>query len=143
MKPEAQSAVAIFLRRAIWNWIETFPNEFVDMANGHRKLDGAPERVFDLFLQIKNDHNRKIMWPVLTALIILSHDRMKAVTAELDGHTFSARQVQNKKVCIYIIYSKMDILNQIFRSLFSWRNYGGASRTMLKRRNQLSSASLT
>ena len=39
MRREAQEAVAINIRRAIWNWIEIFPNEFIEVARGKRRLD--------------------------------------------------------------------------------------------------------
>lgn len=97
MKPEAQSAVAIFLRHAVWNWIETFPGEFLEMCKGQRKLDGAPERVFDLFVQIENDQNRRILWPTLCSLLIISHDRMKQIALQFDPHS-RGKNLQNKKV---------------------------------------------
>lgn len=97
MKSDAQCAVAIYLRRAIWNWIETFPSEFIEMASGHRKLDGAPERVFDLFVQIEDDQNKRILWPTMSALLILSHDRLKQVSLLFESHTRN-KQSQNKKV---------------------------------------------
>ena len=84
MRSEAQLAVATSVRHAIWNWIETFPSEYYELANGSRKLDGAPERVFDAFMQIKNEQNRKVIWPTLTALLIISYDRYKQVTLQLD-----------------------------------------------------------
>lgn len=75
MRREAQEAVAINLRRSIWNWIETFPNEFIEVAKGKRRLDGAPERVFDLFYQVNEDAYKRSIMPTLTALLLLCHDR--------------------------------------------------------------------
>jgi neurofibromin 1 len=77
MKRDAQAAVAISLRRAIWNWMETFPHEYQEVIEGTRKLDGAPERVFDLLYVSVDEGNKKIMWPMLTALMVLSYDRSK------------------------------------------------------------------
>ncbi|KAL5507799.1 IRA2 [Sanghuangporus vaninii] len=101
MKPEAQCAVAIYLRRAIWNWIETFPSEFIEMSNGHRKLDGAPERVFDLFDKIENDQNKKILWPTMASLLLLSHDRLKQVSLQYEPHVRN-KGSQNKKELAYL-----------------------------------------
>ncbi|KAI5118442.1 hypothetical protein M0805_000576 [Coniferiporia weirii] len=102
MKPEAQCAVAIYLRRAIWNWIETFPGEFAESSTGVRRLDGAPERVFDLFVQIKNEQNRKVIWPTLTALLLLSHERLKQLALAFDGHVWNPKVMQGKKELVFI-----------------------------------------
>lgn len=99
MKPEAQNAVAISLRRAIWSWIETFPAEFAESSTGQRRLDAsAPERVFDLFFQIKTEQNRKIMWPTLTALLLLCYDRLRVVGKAFEEHTWNNKVSQGKKV---------------------------------------------
>ncbi|KAH8118768.1 hypothetical protein DFH11DRAFT_1839273 [Phellopilus nigrolimitatus] len=101
MKPEAQCIVAVHLRRAIWKWIETFPGEFTEMSSGQRKLDGAPERVFDLLIQIKNDQNRKILWPTLTALLLLSYDRLRQVALQFNGHAWNPKMT-NKKELVFL-----------------------------------------
>ena len=95
MRHEAQCAAAISVRHAVWNWIETFPAEYYDMVTGNRKLDGAPERVFDAFMQIKNDQNRKELWPTLTILLLISYERYKQVTLQLDD---VAQYKSSKKV---------------------------------------------
>ena len=77
MKRDAQAAVAVSLRRAIWNWMETFPHEYLEVMQGTRKLDGAPERVFDMLFVNTDESNKRTMWPTLTALMMLSHDRSK------------------------------------------------------------------
>ena len=99
MKPDAQNAVALSLRRAIWNWIETFPAEFAESSTGQRRLEAsAPERVFDLFFQIKTEQNRKIMWPTLIALLMLSYDRLRTVSKAFEEHTWDSKGAQVKKV---------------------------------------------
>ena len=81
MKRESQTAIAGPLRSAIWNWIENSQEEFND-ALLYRRLEGAPERVFDLLYQLDNnnkDTNTKaVIWPALTVLMCISPDRMKA-----------------------------------------------------------------
>lgn len=85
MRHEAQCASATFIRHACWNWIETFPSEYYEMASGTRKLDGgAPERAFDAFMQIKTDQTRKDLWPTLSVLLVCSYERYKQVTLSLD-----------------------------------------------------------
>ena len=135
MKPDAQCAVAVCLRRAIWNWIETFPSEFIEMCNGYRKLDGAPERVFDLLTQIENDQNRKILWPTLCALLMLSHERLKQVSLQFDPHLRN-KLSQSKKVRPFLTARHVLFLRFIcvfdFRNWFSWTD---CRRTCLRRRN--------
>ncbi|TFK46902.1 hypothetical protein OE88DRAFT_1666689 [Heliocybe sulcata] len=77
MKKEAQSAIAVPLRAAVWKWIETFPEEFGDSARSSRRLEGAPERVFDALFERDDSGNRKILWPALTSLLCISSDRLK------------------------------------------------------------------
>jgi len=48
IKRQAQAAVAIPLHMAIWNWIEMCPQKFNEAVGSGGKLEGAPERVFDL-----------------------------------------------------------------------------------------------
>ena len=87
LKKDAQIPVAVALRTAIWNWIETFPSEFYELQNGTRKLDGAPERVFDAFHQIKTDQNRKVLWPALNLLLFISYERFAAMCRTMDERT--------------------------------------------------------
>lgn len=87
MRPEAHCAAAIAVRHAIWNWIETFPSEFYELQKGTRKLDGAPERVFDAFHQIKTDQNRKVLWPALNLLLFISYERFAATCRAADDRT--------------------------------------------------------
>ncbi|GBE80125.1 hypothetical protein SCP_0213280 [Sparassis crispa] len=80
MKREAQMAIAIPLRGAIWNWIELFPEEFNETICRHRRLDGGPERVFDILYEtwdvVKDKMNQNIC-PTLTALMCISNDRVR------------------------------------------------------------------
>lgn len=76
MKSEAQAAAVVALRRGIWNWIEMFPNEYNEVVSGTRRLDGAPERLFDILYQISETRNKNAMWPTLNLLMVISHERI-------------------------------------------------------------------
>ncbi|KAI0089247.1 hypothetical protein BDY19DRAFT_1089227 [Irpex rosettiformis] len=76
MKSEAQVAVAGPLRTAVWNWIEFHRDEFNDSLL-HRRLEGTPERVFDLLFQVETT-NKATIWPVLAILMCISSDRIRA-----------------------------------------------------------------
>ncbi|KAH9948737.1 hypothetical protein B0H21DRAFT_787622 [Amylocystis lapponica] len=84
MKREAQAAVAIPLRAAIWNWIDLFPDEFAEIVRRVRRLDGAPERVYDILYELHDlkaskdkDKPNSGIWPTLAALMVISPDRHK------------------------------------------------------------------
>ncbi|KAG8905759.1 Ras GTPase activating protein ira2 [Tulasnella sp. 403] len=83
MKREAQGAVSIALRTAFWNWIEYFPNEFFDIFRGVRRLDGAPERVFDMLHNMTENQSKRAFWPTLAVLLAASPDRLKQATVGL------------------------------------------------------------
>ena len=111
MKREGQATVAVALRKAIWNWIEVFPHEFNEAVSGVRRLDGGPERVFDLLSQkddfaggagiagtTKAAHTALIL-PTLNMLMMISYDRMKSVS--LQGQPGAPRVI---KVCIFYFF---------------------------------------
>jgi hypothetical protein len=39
-KKSGVTAISVSLRRAIWNWIEFFPTEFISMCQSQKKADG-------------------------------------------------------------------------------------------------------
>ena len=96
MRSEAQSAVAIALRTLLWNWIEDFTDEFINVVTlSRRRLDGQPERVFDLLYQLIDHGNKRIFWPTLAALLVTSPDRLQAAEAALNGSL-----KYGKKACV-------------------------------------------
>ncbi|KAI0340881.1 hypothetical protein BDW22DRAFT_1485833 [Trametopsis cervina] len=76
MRRDAQIAIAGPLRTAVWNWIEFHPEEFNDSLL-HRRMEGTPERVFDLLYQVDTS-NKTAIWPALTVLMCISSDRIRA-----------------------------------------------------------------
>ncbi|KAG9123617.1 Ras GTPase activating protein ira2 [Ceratobasidium sp. 392] len=80
MKDKPKLAIANALRQAIWNWIEILPKEYTDLLAGRRKLDGAPERVFDtLYTLAERDGKQRSYWPTLTILLAVSPERIKGL----------------------------------------------------------------
>lgn len=94
MSHEAHLAVAIALRKAIWNWVEVFPDEFNDTIRSRGRMEGAPERVFDLLYSVAKDAER-VIWPTLTILTCTSSDR---IPSDLDAGQYGTRK-PSKKVC--------------------------------------------
>lgn len=77
MRREAQVAVAGPLRTALWNWIEYHQEEFNDAQRHYRRLEGTPERVFDLLYSLQDTAHKSVVWPTLTVLLCVSSDRIK------------------------------------------------------------------
>ncbi|CAA7259350.1 unnamed protein product [Cyclocybe aegerita] len=78
MRKEAQLAIAVHLRSAVWNWIDIFPSEFNEAIRTRGKTEGAPERVFDLLYSLVPPGSEKIFWPTLTILNCITSDRISA-----------------------------------------------------------------
>jgi hypothetical protein len=118
MKPESQGAVAVVLRTVIWNWIETFTEEFIDVVlSSRRRLDGQPERVFDMLYQLIEPGNRRMLWPTLAVLMAVSPERLATAEAAMNGNLKYGR-----KVCLCDNESKLSpkqlgcAVQQLFRA---------------------------
>ncbi len=86
MKQEVKVAVAVPLRTAIWNWVGMFPDEYNESIRSHRRLEGTPERVFDLLWDPSEVASARALWPTLAALAVISSERMRT---DLRGSTKS------------------------------------------------------
>ncbi|KIL70462.1 hypothetical protein M378DRAFT_1044573 [Amanita muscaria Koide BX008] len=94
MGKEAQKAVALALREAIWHWIDCFPEEFIDAIRTKGRTEGAPERVFDLLHSLNPTGNEKIFWPTSTILCCITSER---ISTELALHQFDSKP--GRKAC--------------------------------------------
>ncbi|KAF8943228.1 Ras GTPase activating protein ira2 [Haplosporangium gracile] len=75
LKRSAQTVMGQVLHKAIWNWIETFPSEFVHLCQTQRRMEGEPHILFDICHSIATDNKRRIhFWPLQTMLLILCPD---------------------------------------------------------------------
>ena len=110
MKKQAQAAVAIPLRMALWNWVELYPQEYNEAVRTRGKLEGSPERVFDL-LYIANEPGReRALWPTLTILSSLWTDRLTTdYQIDIHSRTVNFMQLQksssHRKVIFFSYYS--------------------------------------
>lgn len=77
MKRESQLAVATYLRSAIWNWIDLFPHEFNEAIRMRGKMEGAPERVYDLLSTNIPHGQEKIYWPTLSILLCCTSEKIR------------------------------------------------------------------
>jgi len=78
LKKDALISLSYNLRAAIWNWIDIFPEEFNEVVRTRGKMEGTPERVFDLFYSMIVPGQEKVFWPTLTILNCLTSDRIAA-----------------------------------------------------------------
>lgn len=95
MRGDAHTAIAAPLRSAIWNWIDVFPEEYHDALRIRGKLEGAPERVYDLLYNVKDFEKASVLWPALTALLCAS-------SLERVGNEFSPKPNPRGKVIQFI-----------------------------------------
>lgn len=103
IKQEAQAAIAVPLRAAIWNWIDLFPEEFNDIMRHHRRMDGAPERVFDILYDSQEATHNPNVWPTLIALACISPERMKKSDFQPNSIGMPIyKGHQNRRVCLIV-----------------------------------------
>lgn len=126
MKKQAQAAVAIPLRMALWNWVELYPQEYNEAVRTRGKLEGSAERVFDL-LYIANEPGReRALWPTLTILSSLWTDRLTTdYQIDIHSRTVNFMQLQksssHRKVCILNSLLVCSVLNKRSRMSGLWK----------------------
>lgn len=84
MKKEAHRfGVAKSLRKAIWNWIDHYPVEFVKLCQSGGRMGQPPEQLFDVFDSWCASSSRKQhFWPIQTMLLILFPDSMMQASSD-------------------------------------------------------------
>ncbi|KAG2060194.1 hypothetical protein BDR06DRAFT_948277 [Suillus hirtellus] len=100
MKRQAQTAVAIPLRMAIWNWIEMCPQEYNEAVRSRGRLEGAPERVFDLLHSANEPGRERALWPTLTVLACLAAERLSPdyqIDVESRSTNFSTHKSSHRR----------------------------------------------
>jgi neurofibromin 1 len=96
MKHEAQLAIVVPLRHAVWNWIDIFPDEFNDVVRGKGRMEGSAERVFDMLYKICQPGFEKEFWPTLMVLNCIAPERLSAeFTLEQVHQKHSSRKVRH------------------------------------------------
>ncbi|MBW0469189.1 hypothetical protein O181_008904 [Austropuccinia psidii MF-1] len=81
LKRLAQADIALALRRSIWNWIETYPNEYANLLRSNGRLEGSPEVLFDVAHGLsENGKKRAYIWPMMSMLLALCPDIVLKIT---------------------------------------------------------------
>ena len=97
MKRDAQATVSLALRAAIWNWITIFSDQFIDVMVVQRRLEGAPERVFDTLFQVMTEagaNQQRMLWPTLAALLATSPQRLREAELGMSGPQPKGKKVR-------------------------------------------------
>ncbi|KAJ1987203.1 Ras GTPase activating protein ira2 [Dimargaris cristalligena] len=91
-----QLAVAPTLRRMIWNWIESYPADYIALWKEGRRLDGNPEILFDVCLSLHDNNHPKgkvILWPLQATLLALCPDVLTMLVNFEGGSKAAKRRV--------------------------------------------------
>ncbi|OAV98832.1 hypothetical protein PTTG_10958 [Puccinia triticina 1-1 BBBD Race 1] len=81
LKRAAQADIALALRRSIWNWIETYPNEYASLVRSNGRLEGAPDVLFDVAHGLsENGKKRTYTWPMMAMLLAVCPDIVLKIT---------------------------------------------------------------
>ncbi|KAI8975358.1 hypothetical protein BDF20DRAFT_914298 [Mycotypha africana] len=95
LKKATQLSIAVLLRRAILNWMESYTAEFVSLVRSHNRAEGSPEILFDIFNSLADTTKRKaVFWPLQTTLLALCPDIMLSTS-------IATGRVQNRKVAFF------------------------------------------
>ena len=80
-KKSSQQYLARALRKAIWNWIDNCPIEFLALCQSGGRMLNNPDLLFELFdsWATKNKHAAREFWPVQTMLLVLCPDLLLKV----------------------------------------------------------------
>lgn len=72
LKKHSQNVVAGLLPQAIHKWIDSNPQDFVQLHLNQKKLEGATDVLFDYASSVAdNTRRRAFLWPLQTALVLL------------------------------------------------------------------------
>ncbi|EFA82125.1 neurofibromin [Heterostelium album PN500] len=79
-KERHQFILSQVLRKAVWNWIDNYPMEFVTLCKMCERLPGQPDVLFDVLDGwAKKTAHKNSFWPLQTMLLILCPDIMLAI----------------------------------------------------------------
>jgi hypothetical protein len=108
-------AIAVPLRIAIWNWIHLFPSEYADVIRSKGRMEGSPERVFDLLHSMNQTGVERTFWPILTALHCITSERL---TSDLQLEHFGYASVAGQKNASRKVRTSHPVLSCILHDNF-------------------------
>eukprot|EP01132_Coremiostelium_polycephalum_P003622 gene3622-4511_t len=76
-KDRQQLIISQVMKKAVWNWIDNYPMEFVSLCQSCERLPGNPDVLFDILDGwAKKTTHKNSFWPLQTMLLILCPDIM-------------------------------------------------------------------
>ncbi|KAJ1654692.1 Ras GTPase activating protein ira2 [Dispira simplex] len=114
-----QLAVMPTLYRMIWNWIESFPADFIALWKSGRRLDGNPEILFDICISFNDNAHSKTklaLWPLQAMLLLLCPDVFAMLVNFEGGSKASKRRV---------------FLDNLSKAMRNSRNFEAAAHTYI------------
>ncbi|XP_068081132.1 neurofibromin [Anabrus simplex] len=99
LKKSAQLVLMTSLEKAIWNWMDTYPNEFADLQKKpNEELSKCCEGLFDILDSFAdNKKGRVAMWPLQIMLLILSPKVLEEIVNADSGAPCSPRHSKKKQ----------------------------------------------
>ncbi|TNN17943.1 Neurofibromin [Schistosoma japonicum] len=92
--------LAVYLERAIWNWLENYPQEFDELQKKpNDELADCCERLFDLFASLCAESGRKkiLVWPLQMMLLVLCPKILEEINNAENGAPLSPEHQKKKQ----------------------------------------------
>ncbi|XP_072156372.1 neurofibromin isoform X3 [Bemisia tabaci] len=98
LKKSAHVILMTSLEKAIWNWMDTFPNEFADLQKiPNEELSKCCENLFDLLDSYTDNKKGKVSsWPLQMMLLLLSPKVLEEIVNADSGAPCSPRHSKKK-----------------------------------------------
>ncbi|XP_076037771.1 neurofibromin-like [Oratosquilla oratoria] len=100
LRKNAQMTLMNSIERAIWNWMDTYPNEFADLQQKRRNEELAKccEIMFEQLDSVAENNKRKAaVWPVQIMLLVLSPKVLEEIVNADAGAPCSQRHFKKKQ----------------------------------------------
>lgn len=100
LKKSAHLVLMNSLEKAIWNWMDTYPNEFAEVQKQpNEELGKACEELFhvlDTFVDNKKSRAAVVVWPLQIMLLVLSPKVLEEIVKSDKGPPGSPRHIKKK-----------------------------------------------
>lgn len=99
LKKSAHMVLMTSLEKAIWNWMDTYPNEFADVQkNPNEELSKCCDSLFDILDSFADTKKgRATVWPLQIMLLILSPKVLEEIVNADSGAPCSPRHSKKKQ----------------------------------------------
>ncbi|XP_063221250.1 neurofibromin isoform X2 [Bacillus rossius redtenbacheri] len=99
LKKSAHIVLMMSLEKAIWNWMDTYPNEFADIQKKpNEELSKCCEGLFDILDTFAdNKKGRAAVWPLQIMLLVLSPKVLEEIVNADSGAPCSPRHSKKKQ----------------------------------------------